>query len=275
MSDAIPIVDILADATNQAAKLVISYFKDRLTPEYKSSTQDLVTKADVESQECIKKVITKRMVESGIDEGEIGFLGEEGGLYERGKYVFAIDPVDGTTNFASGIEYFVISIGCFVDAILQFGYIYEPVTETAYFSELGNGAFKKKKDGKPVRMKITHKKLQECMVATYLHADKHIREQELQFIADIYPAVRGIRLMGAGALDIAKVADNVFQISMFEKSNIWDIAAATLILRESGGVIVHTSGREIDFDLTNPGKNYPVVACHPDNLRETLKFISG
>lgn len=272
MSTAIPIIDILSDAASQASKLAVTYFKQRLTPQYKSSNQDLVTQADIESQKCIQAVITKRMGDVGIDSSEIGFIGEESGLHEKGKYLFAIDPIDGTTNFASGIEYFVISIGCFVDGKLMYGLLYEPMTHTTYYATKDHGAYKINRDGE-TQLSMVPKELKDSMVATYIHTKVELREREFNFIKDIFPSVRGVRLMGAGALDLSKVADNVFQVCMFEKSNIWDIAAATLLIQEAGGVIVSSTGEKIVFDLTNPAKIYSIVSCHPDNLEKILHFL--
>lgn len=272
MSDTLPMIDILSDAAKQASEVVRKHFRSGLTAEYKTSNQDLVTKADVESQTIIQTAIKKRLIEQGVPEDEIGFIGEESGLDVSGKYLFAIDPIDGTTNYASGIEYFVISIGCFIDGELSYGILYEPMTDAMYFSTKGDGAFKKR-GGETVRLAIEYKELEASMVATYIHTSEELRAKEFHFMMSIFPFVRGARLMGAGALDLGRVADNVFQICLFEKSNIWDIAAATLILREAGGVIVESSGKEIQFDLSNSAKIYPILACHPKHLERILTFV--
>ncbi len=272
MIDSSPILQILSDAAKKSAAQVNVYFEERLEPQFKSSRQDLVTKADIESQTCIQEAIIQGMVKLGISETEIGFIGEENGLHKKGKYMFAIDPIDGTTNFASGIEYFVISIGCFVDGELMYGVLYEPLTNTSYLAEKGKGAIKIRSN-REVSLSIEMKSLKDSMVATYLHSDEILREKELSFVKNIFPSVRGVRMMGAGALDLVKVADNTFQVCMFMKSNIWDIAAATLVIEESGGVIASLTGKELAFELNDLGKIYPVVACHPSNLESVLGFL--
>lgn len=265
-------IDILFEAVSQSSKLVKDFFEERLEPQFKTSSQDLVTKADIISQQCIQEVILNRMVKSGIADTEIGFIGEESGLDKKGKYLFAIDPIDGTTNFASGIEYFVISVGCFVNGELTYGILYEPLTDTMYWAEKGKGA-QKQRNNQKVSLHLEAKTLRDSMVATYVHSNEELREKELLFMKNIFASVRGVRIMGAGALDLVKVADNVFQICMFAKSNIWDIAAATLIIREAGGEIVSLNGEQILFDLNDSGKIYPVLACHPSNLQDILTFL--
>jgi myo-inositol-1(or 4)-monophosphatase len=272
MTDTIPILDILAEATLQSSILVKDYFKQHLTPQYKSSSHDLVTKADIESQSRIQEVIRKKLIEEGIAENEIGFLGEENALHVKGKYIFAIDPIDGTTNFASGIEYFVISVACFIDGELSYGFLREPLTDRVYFCQKGQGAFKKNSDNK-TKLTIDPIDLKEAMVATYIHSEESLRAKQLEFIKRIYPQIRGMRILGAGALDLVKVADNVFQVAVFYKSYIWDIAAATLIIEEAGGEVVDLDGEKIVFDLDNPNKIYPVLACHPSNLVAILQLL--
>jgi myo-inositol-1(or 4)-monophosphatase len=264
--------NVLHTATQNASELLKQYFSQGLEPQYKTSKQDLVTKADFESQNTIQQTITRLLVAEGLEAQEVGFIGEENDLDKKGKYLFAIDPIDGTTNFASGIDYFVISIGCFVDGERQFGILHEPLNNTTYFAEKGKGAYKTV-NGSKTKLELLPQNLSNSLLATYAHSENDIRKEEFEFIAKVFPFIRGIRITGAGALDLAKLADNIFQVCYYGKSNIWDIAASSLVIEEAGGMIADLKGNTITFDLDNPKKLYPLIACHPANSEKLLSLL--
>src|SRR3990167_1043046 len=120
-------INILKSAATEAGTILLNYYKKNLTLNYKTSHKDFYTIADVESQKIIKEVITKLLVKKGIKETEIGFIGEENlSVGKNAKHLFVIDPIDGTTNFASGFDFFAISIAYFHEGTLTTGLIYRP-----------------------------------------------------------------------------------------------------------------------------------------------------
>src|SRR5260221_602641 len=128
-------------AARKAGEGLLTSFHQHLHAKEKTNHQNLVSKADFNSQKYIRDFLLKNLLAQGIDRKNIGFLGEEG-LDEKGEYTFIIDPLDGTTNFISGIEYFAVSIACLQNGELLCGVTYNPVTDTLYIAEKGNGAFK-------------------------------------------------------------------------------------------------------------------------------------
>lgn len=268
----VPLLEIIKQSVVSASSIVMNLYQSGAKTSFKGSHQQLVTEADIKCQSFLEKSIKTSLIAHGIDNNVIGFIGEEEGLDIKGKYLFAIDPIDGTTNFASGLDYFVISVGCFTDGALVCGVIYEPATNILYWSEKGKGAYKTVNNTQS-ELKLVYHDLSHSLLVSYIHSGLEQREQEFSFIKSIFPEIRGVRIMGAGALDLVKVADNTFQICMFAKSNIWDIAAASLILQEAEGRISNLDGSDVILDLSKPEKLYPILACHPDNHQKILSFI--
>src|SRR3989344_8589889 len=115
-------IDVLKTAAIEAGTILLNYYKKNLTLNYKTSHKDFYTIADVESQKTIKETITKLLVKKGVDKCEIGFIGEENlNTASNKKHLFVIDPLDGTTNFTSGFDFFAISIGYFYENELMAG----------------------------------------------------------------------------------------------------------------------------------------------------------
>jgi myo-inositol-1(or 4)-monophosphatase len=100
-------VDYLSAATEIAreAGQILRHFSDRsVAVEYKGSF-DVVTVADRTSEELVIRRLQERFPSHSI-------IGEEGGSVDNGsEYVWHVDPLDGTTNFAHGYPWFAVSIG--------------------------------------------------------------------------------------------------------------------------------------------------------------------
>ncbi len=268
-----PILDAMLNAAKQAGSLAMAYYNslDKLEITEKISHQDLVTNVDTESQQSIVDTLCRELERAGIPKSEIGFIGEEQ-LASTGKYVFVIDPIDGTTNFISKIGNFAICIGCFVDGAVTYGVVHDPFSRTSYLTKKGEGACKTAEDRK-YKLSMAARPLRECLLATYLHTNAEQRQRELDFVSRIFPHIKGVRILGSGSMDLMRLADNAVQLIMYAKSKIWDIAAAGLIVRESGGELYNLDGSRLRFDLTDPEKEYPLIACGKEISGTVLGFV--
>lgn len=264
-------IDILQRAAREAGEVILKYFKQGIKPSYKTSHKDLVTTADPASQEIIYKTIISQILRKGYKKDEIGFIGEEN-LNISGKHIFIIDPIDGTTNFGSGIDYFSISIAYSLNKKLLSGLIYNPIKNSLYFAEKNKGAYKVINKNKSV-LKIQEKKMKNSMLAGVFNKSPEIYKKEFKIYSRLFPSVRGMRFPGATTLDLCNFVDNIFQIVFNGNAYIWDIAAGKLIVEESKGAMVDWQGKEIVLDFNNPKKPYQFIACHPKLLHEILKFL--
>ncbi len=91
------------EAARMAGEILLSW-RDRFTVSEKSRS-DLVTEADIASQQAIAELLQQRHPGHAL-------LGEEG-LEDPGAgtgYRWIIDPLDGTGNYVHGVPYFAVSI---------------------------------------------------------------------------------------------------------------------------------------------------------------------
>jgi len=153
---------------------------------------------------------------------------------------WVIDPVDGTTNFVHGFPFVCICVGLLVKKEPVLGIVYNPVLNEMYTAIKGKGAFinnKKLPLIKNTPLQSLNKSLFMTEYGYYLGEDKvNIKVGNAKSMLTI-PA-HGVRSLGSCALDMCQVArggaDFYFEIGI----HTWDLAAASVILRESGGAIV-------------------------------------
>ncbi len=254
---------ILQKAVYDAAKIQLKYFRTaELDISHKTDHQNIVTRADRESQNIIERSIIQEMKKSkGAAEKEIGFIGEED-LNTEGTHLFVIDPIDGTSNFASGIDYFCSSIAYFHQGVLQAGVIYRPVHDELYFAEKGKGATLIIQ-GKKVSLEMKHLDTKNLMMSTNFGETMRNADQ-LPLIEKLMPSYRGVRAFGAVALDLAKVAGNEIGTSVDKGPFIWDISAGKIIIEEAGGAVFDWKGKDLELDLSDRDKRYSLIACHQD-----------
>ncbi len=266
-------ISILQEAALRGGKVLRTYFKKNLSVRAKTTHQNLVTKADIESQRAIKEYIENELKKKLlIKDSEIGFIGEEGLYKPGGKYMFAIDPLDGTSTFATGLEYFSVVIGLFINGKLSSGVVYEPISDRLYFAEKNKSAFCKSKEGIK-KLKILPGNLKELFFSGGLGLKEEMRIKQSRIYTNLYPHFRGYISIYAGASSIMLLVENRLGVFFAGGPGIWDIAGAQVILEEAGGIMVDWSGKEFAHDLKNPNKIYPYFVCHPNNLQKILEFM--
>ena len=208
------------------------------TVEYKGEV-DIVTEVDRAVQGIIEAEVLARYPRHGI-------LAEEG-LDNKGEdgYVWIVDPIDGTTNFAHGYPVFSVSIAVILDGEPVCGVVHNPMSDETVTGLKGEGA---SLNGMAIKVSGT-KTLNRSLLATGFPYD--IRENpdnNLGHFSDMAVLVQGIRRCGSAALDLCSVAsgrlDGFWELGL----KPWDIAAGVLIVREAGGRITDFSGRDLSLD---------------------------
>lgn len=264
--------DILHEPALEAGKILLKYFENGFTIKEKTSHHDIVTQADIEAQQIIMKTILTVAAKQGIDKNSIGFIGEEGGD-EVKEYTFVIDPLDGTSNFSSRIDYFGVSIACFKNGGLFAGVIYRPVTDELFYGEKQKGAFKIQQNKKEVLQILPHD-IKTGFLLTNISTIPEVRKDILRISDKVIHEFKNIRVYGATAVDLCLLSENKCSVVLYGKSCIWDVAAGAIIVRESGGGLYDMQGNEATFDLSQKSKKYPVLGIHPKLLKSFLQKLS-
>jgi myo-inositol-1(or 4)-monophosphatase len=226
------------DAARTAGK-ILQDWAGRFTVSEKGPA-DLVTEADVASQEAIHRILHERFPDHG-------FVGEEGLLTPAGgsECRWIIDPLDGTSNYVHSFPYYAVSIGLQCRGELVAGVIFDPTREELFAAQKGGGATL---DGRPIRVS-RFDRLDRAMVIASFPPGVTPDSLPIRRFLTVLPHAQTIHRSGSAALNLAYVAAGRLDAFWSTSLKPWDIAAGALIVTEAGGRVTRLSGDPLDIEV--------------------------
>jgi len=187
--------------------------------------QDYVTAVDHEIEAFIRAQVSARFPHDTL-------LCEEGGG-EVSRATWVVDPIDGTANFAHGVEHFAVSIGFVAEGKPALGVIYDPTTDLLFSAAAGAGAFL---NGR--RIKVSEvAKLDEASVEMGCWRRRPPAANYTGAIHRVLLAGASFRWAGSAALALADVARGASDAFYGLHLQPWDALAGIVIVAEAGGVV--------------------------------------
>lgn len=224
--------------SKEAGDLIRNAFGKAHSIEFKTNELNLVTETDKASEKLITDFIKKKYPSHGI-------LAEEGSdLNKSAEYLWVVDPLDGTTNFAHGLPIFAVSIGVQRNGETIAGVVYDVMKDVVYSAEKSSGSFE---NGKRINVN-KNTNLGHSMLVTGFPYDIRTNPDKAfeRFIAFLKQA-RAIRRLGSAAIDFCYIANGVFDGFWEVSLHPWDICAGKLIVEEAGGLVTDFDGNKIDI----------------------------
>lgn len=274
-------VRLIAEDAARHAGVIMKQTTGRISVmDTKANVKDLVTESDVACQQIIQQIVESVYPDSI-------FLGEEdvasgreasvtaleqaiatGNSGDAERLVWIVDPIDGTTNFQSGIPLFAASIGVLSvspnaeNPELRVGVIFNPILDEMISAVQNEGAFL---NGKPLESSSGDGcPLHESMVNVgFPISSEGTLRASSRACAALSTKVRGMRMIASAAQVLSWVAQDKVQAYVSWNLNAWDIAAGMLIVQEAGGKLLNFDGT--DADVTSRD----MVMCSPSG-GETL-----
>jgi myo-inositol-1(or 4)-monophosphatase len=231
-------ISTASEIARSAGSLLLEYFARGVKTEYKGvGTVDVVTEADRTAEKLIVGELGKAFPNHGI-------LGEEGARSQgTGEYLWYVDPLDGTTNFAHGFPVFCVSLGLARGNEVIAGVILDPTRNELFTAERGGGAAL---NGGTIHVsKVTT--LGESLLGTGFPSKKRHLNPNIYFYHQLTLKSHGLRRAGSAALDLACVACGRYDGYWEFNLNPWDISAGVLLVEEAGGQISHMDGSNLDL----------------------------
>jgi len=225
----------------------------------KSSPEDIVTRADRETESLIRGMIADARPDDG-------FFGEESDPDPgTSGLTWVVDPIDGTVNYLYGAPHWAVSV-----AVVEgepdpatwaaiAGVVVNPAIGELFTASAGDGAYLGDR-----RLRVQEAELSLALVATGFAYSATTRRQQAAVVLDLIGRVRDIRRSGSAALDLCAVAsgrvDAYFEVGL----NPWDHAAGALIAREAGARVGGPGDAPATADLLLAAP--PELAMHLEGI---------
>lgn len=250
----------------EAGKKLLSLRGGAVNTKHKNNHHNIVTLADYVAERCIIEAIKKRFPDHGI-------ISEEAGIVQPGAQRFwIIDPLDGTSNFAAGLDWFGVMIAFVENNEVKAGVAYLPVFDQMYYASKNQRTRK----GKKLISVRSNLEIEDALCAVGIDAEGQEKQLKKQFeiIQKIAVSCRNIRTTNC-LFDFCLLAEGKLGGAINFNMKIWDIAALSLIISKAGGIVTDFEGKPIDFTLSEDliKREYPIVAGTPKTHQSLLEII--
>ncbi len=224
--------DLIQKITQRAGdELLVRFKKDKGLLCLRQGSKEVVTKHDKEVDEMIIEEIKKKHPEHGI-------LTEESGFNNKNSdYLWIVDSLDGSGNFANGNPLFSVCVALMHKNEVILAATYAPVIEEFYFAEKGKGAFLNEK-------KINVSLVKELSGSYVFFCDGHEKDkQKLSTkLSSVFENVIDLRKIGSAGVETGWVASGRAEGFLMFEGDPWDIASGVLITQEAGGKVTDFKG---------------------------------
>jgi len=254
------------DIVRRASALMMS---DEFDVEQKGGCENIVTSSDLAVQDFLVGEL------SALLPG-CGFLCEEENINDTSKeYVWIIDPIDGTANYARHWDACAISVGLQFNGMGQggpcgagpgdiiLGVVYSPARDEMYWAAKGHGAFC---NGRPIH--CSQRSFKDsifcCALSTYR---KEFAEVCSHVALETFHECNDIRRYGSAAVEMCFVAAGYCELHFEIRLQPWDYAAALCIIREAGGTVTNLDGEQ-------PSMDGPDLVCCGNNTENHSRLLS-
>ena len=251
--------EFLSQAFNMAdkasAELMNNFRKDR--PVQRGTVKEVKIIYDKISDRIIRDSIEKNFPLHSL-------ITEESGRIKRdSEYLWIIDPLDGTSNYASHNPFFSVSISLWKSGSPLIGLIDAPMLKERFYAVSGHGAYHidfLRNEQKTVY--VSDIKNPEKAYGVYCEGGVKDKKRSLSILKSYYMKLRDVRKLGSAAIELAFVGTGRSESYMTTEISIWDIAAGIIFVKEAGGEICHFNGIPYKWSEFDPDLNFDIVATN-------------
>lgn len=242
------------EVAGRVGGLLLEHFRSGVVAERKAS--GIVTELDRRAE----AVIVRELGEAFPDDG---LVSEEGaGRRSASGWRWIVDPLDGTTNYVSGLPMFAVSLACLDQAGTALGVVHAPGLGETFSAIRGGGAGG---PGGPVASSRAASLRDAVFIANKAY---HPPSLLWEVAGGLLARIRAFRVFGCVSLDLALVAAGRADGIVLLPTDPWDVAAGTLLLAEAGAVVADLSGSP-----PPPGSRTGVLAAAPAIFEEALALL--
>lgn len=269
-------LDIATEAALAAGSLVRDRWGQVGAIREKGRAGDLVTEVDQAAEAIVLATLQRHLPDHAILAEESGALGQA-----DSPYCWAIDPLDGTTNFAHGYPVACVSVGLAIAGEPHIGAIYDPFRQELFRAAKGLGATCNRQ---PIQVSAVVNLAQSLLASGFAYDRRETADNNYAEFCHLTHLTQGVRRGGSSALDCANVACGRLDGYWERGLKPWDVAAGVVLIREAGGRV--TAYDDSPFDVgsgrilaTNGhlhgALSQALLTCPPLSQGPTLASNSG
>lgn len=232
-------LDIATEAVCAAGAIILANWGQENNIQEKGRSGDLVTNVDYQAEQEILKILHRHVPNHAI-------LAEESGTINTtdNPYLWAIDPLDGTTNYAHAYPLATVSVGLLIDDIPHVGAIYNPFRNELFRAASGLGATLNRRS---IRVSQTQQLSQSLLVSGFAYDRRETFDNNYAEFCYLTHLTQGVRRSGSASLDLVDVACGRLDGYWERGIRPWDIAAGIVIVQEAGGKVTAYDGSPLDL----------------------------
>lgn len=232
-------LDIATEAALAAGAILQKFWGKLAEIQEKGRPGDLVTEADKAAEAVILEVLLRHFPHHSIWAEESGQLGNI-----TDEYVWAIDPLDGTTNYSHQYPIASSSIGLLINGIPQVGVIYNPFNQELFRAAKGLGATCNRRS---IRVSQISELSKSLLVTGFAYDRRETTDNNYAEFCHLTHLTQGVRRSGSASLDLAYVAWGKLDGYWERGLSPWDITAGIILVQEAGGQVTAYDGSPLEI----------------------------
>jgi myo-inositol-1(or 4)-monophosphatase len=241
------ILQVAQAASQEASGIIANNARGAAVVQTKSTSRDLLTLIDPLCERAIREMVTARfphhafLGEEGVEPGVEAARAALEAKLALGGWLWIVDPIDGTTNFASGIPLNAPSVAVAYNGKIMVGVIHDPHRDEVWTAVRGRGAWL---NGKSLRVDQVSggASIGDAVIGAESPAGQKSLQVALQGIQALMPHCRTLRILGSTAVQLPWVAQGRLTCYWSPDECAWDHAAGAIIVEEAGGIITDLDG---------------------------------
>ena len=224
--------ELIGNLARKAGNTLLKHFgQDWALLKERSTAKEAATKYDKEVDRLIVGEIKRYYPHHSLLTEESGFLQSDP------DWLWIVDSLDGTADFANFNPFFAVCIALMHQSELLVRIIYAPAIDEFYFAEKGKGAYLN-----GVKIQVSDVSDLSQSYIFYCEGGERNRGRTGELLHKVYPRVTDIRKLGSAGLETAWVAAGKGEAYFSTRIEPWDVAPGVLLVQEAGGKVSDFQG---------------------------------
>lgn len=250
---------VAVDAARKAGNIARALFSEGFSLEEKGDFGDILTEADLLAEKAILLLLHEAFPDHKVRSEESGWSGVDS------DWLWLVDPLDGTNNFAIGLPLFGVSITLIHRQQPILGVIYDTILDKMYVAKHKQGS-----TCNGVALQMLSRPIPKRLTVGWIQGHKVQQDVEaVRLRRHVESSTKRMLRLWAPTMQWSMLARNQIDGVILYNSEGDDLYSGLLLVQEAGGLVMDYEGNP--FYRMNP-EPY-IIACHPDRKDALLQLV--